>query len=128
MRRHYAALAGNRWPAVSLQAILAPTFHGHAFSIAVELEAGGGDYGAGRGAEQRPPGIWSSKTRIRRRIWRRRGRTMCWFGCGRRLGRNPAETSRVWLWAASDNLRLHALNALECAMELRRLRPQGTVQ
>jgi aspartate-semialdehyde dehydrogenase len=34
----------------------------------------------------------------------------------------------VWLWAASDNLRMYAQNAVECALDLRRLRPQGTVQ
>jgi aspartate-semialdehyde dehydrogenase len=42
--------------------------------------------------------------------------------------RNSAESSRLWLWAASDNLRLYAQNAVECALDLRRLRPQGTVQ
>jgi aspartate-semialdehyde dehydrogenase len=34
----------------------------------------------------------------------------------------------MWLWAASDNLRMQAQNAVECALDLRRLRPQGTVQ
>jgi len=38
------------------------------------------------------------------------------------------EVKRLWLWAASDNLRLQARNAVECALELRRLRPKGTVQ
>jgi aspartate-semialdehyde dehydrogenase len=42
--------------------------------------------------------------------------------------RNPAESSRLWIWAASDNLRLYAQNAVECAMDLRRLRPQKMVQ
>jgi aspartate-semialdehyde dehydrogenase len=42
--------------------------------------------------------------------------------------RNANETSRLWLWAASDNLRLLAQNAVACALDLRRLRPQGTVQ
>jgi aspartate-semialdehyde dehydrogenase len=42
--------------------------------------------------------------------------------------RNTAQASRFWLWAASDNLRLYAQNALECALELRKLRPQGKVQ
>jgi aspartate-semialdehyde dehydrogenase len=35
---------------------------------------------------------------------------------------------RLWLWVALDNLKLSALNAVACALELRRLRPQGTVQ
>src|SRR5580698_10552751 len=38
VRRHFADLAGNRWPPMALQVILAPTFHGHAFSISIELE------------------------------------------------------------------------------------------
>jgi len=37
-------------------------------------------------------------------------------------------TSRIWLWAASDNLRLSAQNAVDCAIDLRRLRPAGPVQ
>ena len=43
-------------------------------------------------------------------------------------GRNSNESSRLWLWAATDNLRLSAQNAVACALELRRMRPQGTVQ
>ena len=37
-------------------------------------------------------------------------------------------TNRFWLWAASDNLKLSAINAVACALEMRRLRPQGQVQ
>ncbi len=44
------------------------------------------------------------------------------------LGRNSNQASRLWLWAAADNLRLNAQNAVQCALDLRRLRPQGTVQ
>jgi aspartate-semialdehyde dehydrogenase len=42
--------------------------------------------------------------------------------------RKASQVSRLWLWAASDNLRLQAQNAVACALDLRRLRPQGTVQ
>ena len=35
--------------------------------------------------------------------------------------RNAGETARLWIWAASDNLRLQAINALDCALDLRRL-------
>jgi aspartate-semialdehyde dehydrogenase len=41
---------------------------------------------------------------------------------GEELGR------RFWLWLAADNLKLAALNAIACATELRKLRPQGKVQ
>jgi aspartate-semialdehyde dehydrogenase len=39
-----------------------------------------------------------------------------------------AQSRRLWLWASADNLEIAALNAVECAQELRKLRPQGTVQ
>jgi aspartate-semialdehyde dehydrogenase len=38
VRRHYAALSAGHLPALALQVIHAPVFHGHTFSIAVELE------------------------------------------------------------------------------------------
>jgi aspartate-semialdehyde dehydrogenase len=44
------------------------------------------------------------------------------------MGRNSKFSSRLWLWAAADNLRLAARNAVQCALDLRRLRPQGSVQ
>ena len=37
IRRHYAALAGDRLPELRLQLIHAPVFHGHTFSICIEL-------------------------------------------------------------------------------------------
>jgi aspartate-semialdehyde dehydrogenase len=37
-------------------------------------------------------------------------------------------TNRFWLWAAGDNLKLSAVNAVACAVEMRRLRPTGHVQ
>jgi aspartate-semialdehyde dehydrogenase len=128
MRRHYDALGGGRWPAVAIQAVAAPVFHGHAFSIAVELdraleisrleEALGGDHielileDTDSPSNLAATGQNDVLVRLR----------------PIQDGRNPAQTSRLWLWAASDNLRLYAQNALECAMELRRLRPQGKVQ
>jgi len=42
--------------------------------------------------------------------------------------RNSNAASRLWLWAATDNLRLYAQNAVACALDLRRIRPQGKVQ
>ncbi len=41
---------------------------------------------------------------------------------------NEDAATRFWLWLAADNLKLAALNAIACALELRRLRPLGKVQ
>lgn len=128
IRRHYDALAAGRWPALALQVIHAPVFHGHTFSIAVELErpaeisaleeALSGEHvdlvleDTDSPSNLAATGQNDVLVRLRPELG----------------GRNSTETARLWLWAASDNLRLNAQNAVECALDLRRLRPQGTVQ
>jgi aspartate-semialdehyde dehydrogenase len=128
IRRHYEALGGGRWPALALQVIAAPVFHGHTFSIAIELErpvditaieeALSGDHVDLVLEETDSPSNLAAtgQNDVLVRIKTETG------------SRNSSQVSRLWLWAASDNLRLHAQNAVECALDLRRLRPQGTVQ
>ncbi len=128
VRRHYAALSAGRWPALTLQLIHAPVFHGHTFSIAIELERpveiaaleealSGGRLDLVLEDTDSPSNLASTGQNdvlVRMRPE---------FGA-----RNSSQISRLWLWAATDNLRLQAQNAVACAMDLRRLRPQGTVQ
>ena len=128
MRRHYETLGGGRWPALALQVIAGPVFHGHTFSIAVELERAvdittleevltGPHIDLVLEDTDSPSNLAATGQNdvlVRMRPIQE--------------GRNTAQTSRFWLWAASDNLRLYAQNAVECALDLRRLRPQGTVQ
>jgi aspartate-semialdehyde dehydrogenase len=45
-----------------------------------------------------------------------------------RDGGGSERSKRFWVWLAADNLKLAALNAIACASELRKLRPQGKVQ
>lgn len=128
IRRHYTALGNARWPALALQAIAAPVFHGHTFSVAMELErpvditaieeALSGDHVdlvlEDTDSPSNLAATGQNDVLVRLRPIQE--------------GRNPAQVSKLWLWAASDNLRLWAQNAVECALEMRRLRPQGTVQ
>ena len=128
IRRHFAVLGGHRWPIVSLQAIHAPVFHGHTFSIALELqqpveitaieEALSGDH-LDLVLEDTDSPSNLAATGQNDILLRMKPEP---------AQRNPTLTSRVWLWAASDNLRLAAQNAVECALDLRRLRPHGQVQ
>jgi aspartate-semialdehyde dehydrogenase len=112
--------------------IHAPVFHGQTFSICVELEAPiplatiedalGGDHLDLVLEETDSPSNLAAAGQndvlIRLKPEPPVGRQ----------GRLSMETQRFWLWAASDNLRLAAQNAVECALDLRRLRPLGTVQ
>jgi aspartate-semialdehyde dehydrogenase len=128
VHRHYDALGGGRWPLLGLQAIAAPVFHGHAFSIFVEFEraleipliedALNGEHIELILEDTDSPSNLAATGQNGILVRMRPVQD----------GRNPTQASRLWLWAASDNLRLHAQNAVECALELRKLRPQGKVQ
>jgi aspartate-semialdehyde dehydrogenase len=127
VRRHYEALSNGRWPALALQVILAPVFHGHTFSVAIELErpvelpaledALSGDHVDLVLEDTDSPSNLAAT-----------GQNDVLVRMRPELTARSTKVSRLWLWAASDNLRLNAQNAVECAMDLRRLRPQGTVQ
>ena len=126
IRRHYALLSGGRLPELSLQLIHVPVFHGHTFSIAVEYERqvtleqiettlsaphvevilGDAD------APGNLNSIGDQDVSVRVRFDEA----------------GVSQSRRLWLWASADNLELSALNAVECAQELRKLRPQGKVQ
>lgn len=126
MRRHYALLSAGRLPQLSLQLVHVPAFHGHTFSLAVDFEKQVtleqleatlsaphievilGDTDAPNNLNS----IGDKDISVRIRFDEE----------------NTAQSRRVWLWASADNLEMTALNAIECAQELRRLRPQGTVQ
>jgi aspartate-semialdehyde dehydrogenase len=128
IRRHYDALTAGRGPALAVQVIHAPIFHGHAFSIAVELErpveiaaleeALSGEHMdlvlEDTDSPSNLAATGQNDVLVRLRPEQRT--------------RNSSAVSRLWLWAASDNLRLNAQNAVACALDLRRFRPQGTVQ
>jgi aspartate-semialdehyde dehydrogenase len=127
IRRHYQALSQGRWPTLAIQLVHAPVFHGHTFSIFVELErpvevpaledALSGDRvdlvleDTDSPSNLAATGQNDVLVRLRPEIPAR-----------------GTAVSRLWLWAASDNLRLNAQNAVACALDLRRLRPQGLVQ
>jgi aspartate-semialdehyde dehydrogenase len=128
IRRHYALLAGNTLPGLSVQLLHAPVFHGHGISLAVEFQnpvrlehvetALGGEHldvvmgDADADVPNNLNTVGESDVMVRVRT-----------GDG-----GESDTSRFWIWAAIDNLKFGALNAMACAQELRKLRPQGKVQ
>ncbi|MGA2886619.1 MAG: Asd/ArgC dimerization domain-containing protein [Terracidiphilus sp.] len=132
VRRHYASLSAGRWPTLALQVIHAPVFHGHTFLVAIELErpvelsaleeALSGDHVdlvlEDTDSPSNLAATGQNDVLVRLRPEPEQVQS----------ARNSALVSRLWLWAASDNLRLQAQNAVVCALDLRRLRPQGQVQ
>ena len=128
IRRQYEALTAGRGPSLAVQVIHAPVFHGLSLSIGIQLErpveiSALEDALTGEHLEliledtDSPSNL--AATGQDNILVRMRPEAAT---------RNPNLASWLWLWAAADNLRLSAQNAVECALELRRLRPQGTVQ
>ena len=124
--QQYAELSAGRAPELALQLVQAPVFHGYVASVLVELEGTAtaeqlelavyGEHVDVVGPESDPPSNISAagQPEILVRI--------------RSASAGDGPTNRLWLWLAVDNLKLAAMNAIACANELGRLRPQGKVQ
>ena len=124
--RHYGQCGHGSLPALDLELIQAPVFHGYVASVLLELEdettageleqALAGDAIDVVADESDPPSNLSAAGQedILVRVRATAGAS----GKGRRF----------WLWLAADNLKLAALNGIACANELRRFRPRGKVQ
>jgi aspartate-semialdehyde dehydrogenase len=127
VRRHYRLLAAGKLPSVAIQVVHAPVFHGHTLSIGLELSrtmtaeqlrqllATSEHIEVAASDEDAPSNLAASgQEEVLVRV--------------RGVEDETTATNRFWLWAAADNLKLSAMNAVACAVEMRRLRPQGQVQ
>ncbi len=126
VRRHYEILSGGLLPDVAIQMLHAPVFHGEGISLYVELDepvllehveaALGGEHIDVVLGDTDPPTNLSSAGQgdVLVRV--------------RTQDSTETQTNRFWIWASLDNLKFASLNALACALELRKLRPHGKVQ
>jgi aspartate-semialdehyde dehydrogenase len=122
IRKHYKHIApGIAEPA--LQVLQAPVFHGHGFSVYLEMEktvgiadfsqALAGEHVVVSGSPEETPTSVSAA------------------GQGDILVSITSDANHkngVWLWATTDNLRVAALTAVECAETLTASRPRGQIQ
>jgi aspartate-semialdehyde dehydrogenase len=120
--KHYRRIApGEAQP--SLLLVQAPIFHGHAFSVYLELEkpVAVGDFAqalvgdhivVARGPEDVPSNVSAAG----------QGDILV------SLTRDASRENGIWLWAATDNLRITALTAVECAETMTASRPRGQIQ
>ena len=128
IRRQYHLLAGDTLPAVAVQLLHAPVFHGHGISLAIDFDqplqlehveaALSGEHvdvvmgDADADVPNNLNTVGQSDVMVRVRT----------------ADGADQKTTRFWIWAAIDNLKFSALNAVACALELQKLRPQGKVQ
>jgi aspartate-semialdehyde dehydrogenase len=121
--KHYRAIAGVAASLPSLLLVQAPIFHGHAFALHVEMETSAniesvskvlaGDHvRLGNLPEDSPTNVTAA-------------------GQGDILVSALPDANLpngFWLWAAADNLRIAAANAVECAESMAASRPLGKIQ
>jgi aspartate-semialdehyde dehydrogenase len=122
IRAHFKAIAGGQTPVPSLLLVQAPIFHGHVFSIYIELEqpqsigdlshAIEGEHVELTRLEDTPSNVSAAGQED----------VLAW------IRPDAQRENGFWIWAAADNLRLTALNAIECAQQMAGSRPSGTLQ
>lgn len=120
--RHYKAIVGDAAPVPSLMLLQAPTFHGHGFSLYIELAEGATidklrETLAGEhitlATETDAPNNVSAAGQEQILVTVRR---------------DSQRENGFWIWATSDNLRVISTSAVECAEIMAASRPRGKVQ
>ncbi len=121
--RHYQAIAGSEAPATSLFLVQAPIFHGYAMALNVQLDekltleqvssALTGEHISIPTQADEPPSNVSVAGQGDIQI---------------SISADGNRPGSFWVWAAADNLRVSAVNAVECAETMTASRPQGKIQ
>jgi aspartate-semialdehyde dehydrogenase len=121
--RHYKLIAGDGAPIPSVQLVQAPIFHGHAFSVHLQMAQRADLEGLSQTlagehvtltttADESPSNVNAAG----------QGSILV------SLQPDPGQPNGVWLWAATDNLRIAASTAVECAESMTATRPIGKIQ
>lgn len=121
--KHYRKLAGERAVVPALSVLQAPVFHGHAIALCVQFNAladahqisatlAGDHVSLVPFSEEAPSNVSAA-------------------GQGEiQISVTPdaSDSNTAWIWSASDNLRVAALTAVECAESMAATRPRGHIQ
>ena len=120
---HFRRITGGQVPVPSLMLLQAPIFHGHGFSLYLELEEAvplariEGALASDHIAIARSEEEYPSNVNVAGQD-----------GISVSLRQDGQRENGVWIWAAADNLRVLALSAAECAEQMAAARPRGKVQ
>jgi aspartate-semialdehyde dehydrogenase len=121
--RHYRQIGGKHLMAPSLLLLQAPVFHGHAFAIHIQTQdivdiakivevLSGDHFTIAQAADEAPSNVnVAGQANILTSIVP-----------------DENDPKSFWLWAASDNLRIAASTAVECAESMTAARPRGKIQ
>jgi aspartate-semialdehyde dehydrogenase len=123
IQRHFESIVGGKLKVPSLMLLQAPIFHGHAFSLYIELDTAAP-------LEEVTAAISGEHVEVLQGIAEAPSNVNA---AGQEtiqvVVRPDAQNEKgFWLWAASDNLRITALSAVDCAENMIASRPRGTVQ
>ncbi len=121
--RHFDNITGGAVTVPSLMLLHGPSFHGHTFSIYIELEKppssddfeavlAGDHVTLTNTADDSPSNVNAAGQ----------------DGVLLSVHRDAQREEGIWLWAAADNLRISAATAVSCAETMRAARPKGKVQ
>lgn len=121
--RHFRTIVQDKLTVPSLMLLQAPIFHGHAFSLYIELDnpaqieevtaAISGEHVDLLQSPNESPSNVNAAGQEHIQVFVRR---------------DAQNANAFWLWAASDNLRIAAVTAVECAENMIASRPRGAVQ
>lgn len=121
--QHYHSLGKETLPSLAVQLVQAPVFHGYTASVLIDLnqphtleqvQAALSDVHIDLVSDDSaPPSNLAAA-----------GQETILL----QVASADETGTRFWVWMAADNLKLHALNAVACALELTKLRPAGKVQ
>jgi aspartate-semialdehyde dehydrogenase len=122
IRKHYSQIAGGAVEP-ALQVLQAPVFHGHGFSIYLETEspvaipdlsqALSGEHVVVSSTPDETPTNVSAAGQGDIQV---------------AITADSSHRNGIWLWATTDNLRIAALTAVECAETMTTSRPRGQIQ
>lgn len=120
---HFHQIVAGRVQVPSLMLVQAPTFHGHAFSLYIELDSQVvvGDLVARLSGDHVTVTLAPDEMPDNVNVAGQDGVLLT-------VRPEPARVNSYWLWVTADNLRITAATALDCGERLAAARPLGTVQ
>ena len=123
IRKDFRKIVHEKAEVPSLILLQAPIFHGHAFTLYIELEQAASLEEVKAALSGEHVELWHGEDDAPSNV-SAAGREQIQVA----VRQDTVRENGYWIWATSDNLRVAAIAAVECAESLIPGRPRGTVQ